>query len=526
MKACLIRPPLLLRPGQAGVFELPPLGFAYVAASARAAGHEVVVVDAVGEAPTRDTAADGGLFVIRGLPLEDILERLPADPDVLAVSCMFSQDWPYLRALIHALRVRFPLVPIVAGGEHITALPEFVLQDSALDHCVLGEGEETFVDLLDALATGRSPADIPGLVSRIGSEIVRTGPRSRIREIDEIPPPAWDLFPIENYLSYGKSFGVERGRCMPLLATRGCPYQCTFCSSPAMWTTQWLARDPAQVLHEIGEYVAKYQIQNVDFYDLTAIIKRDWILEFCRLIRQSGLRFTWQLPTGTRSEAIDDEVAEALYETGCRNITYAPESGSAAELRRIKKRIKVPRMLSSMRACYRRGVVVKANIVVGFPGQTLRDLLATMRFILAMAVIGGRDVMIFLFCPYPGSEMYKNLRAVGRLPEPSDAYFHSLISTIDLTRAVSFTERLSAWQLGAARLFGMLLFYTVSFGLRPWRVVQMVYRISVGRYETYLEDRLAEFLGRFFNLRRRLRRSLTRTTAAPADTVGVATIGR
>jgi radical SAM superfamily enzyme YgiQ (UPF0313 family) len=516
MKVSLIRPPLLVRPRQAGIFELPPLGFAYVAASARAAGHDVSVVDAVGEAPTRNSHADGAPFIVRGLPLDEVIERLPRDPDALAVSCMFSQDWPYLRGLVGALARRYPGVPIIAGGEHITALPEFVLADSAVDHCVLGEGEETFVDLLDAIACGRSSAEVPGLVTRVGAEIVRTGPRARIRGIDELPPPAWDLFPIENYLRYGKSFGVDRGRSMPILATRGCPYQCTFCSSPAMWTTRWLARDPACVLEEIAGYIRRYDAQNIDFYDLTAIIKREWILAFCGLIRESGLRFTWQLPTGTRSEAIDAEVAQALYETGCRNITYAPESGSPEELARIKKKIKVPRMLESMRDGYRRGVIVKANIVLGFPGQTVRDIVGTMRFIAAMAVIGVRDVMIFLFCPYPGSEMYRDLRAAGRLPEPSDAYFHSLISTTDFSRAVSFNSGLSARTLGVARVVGMLLFYGLSFTLRPWRLAQTCYRMAVGRYETYLEDRLSGFLRRLFSFQWGFRRPST-PAATPAS---------
>jgi hypothetical protein len=123
--------------------------------------------------------------------------------------------------------------------------------------------------------------------------------------------------------------------------------------------------------------------------------------------------------------------------------------------------------------------------------------------------------MIFLFCPYPGSEMYKNLRTASRLPEPGDAYFHSLISTTDLSRAISFTERLSSWQLGAARLFGMALFYAVSFGLRPWRLAQTAYRMAVGRYETYLEDRLGSFLQRLF-IRRWSRRSLGEAASATA----------
>src|SRR5262249_38566659 len=138
----------------------------------------------------------------------------------------------------------------------------------------------------------------------------RTAPRQRIRDVDAIPRPAWHLFPVSNYLDGGFTYGVNLGRSMPILATRGCPYQCTFCSSPAMWTTR--------------------------YYALTAIIKRDWILAFCRELERRGLDITYQLPTGTRSEVLDEEVLAALYRTGCRNICYAPESGSPETLARIK----------------------------------------------------------------------------------------------------------------------------------------------------------------------------------------------
>jgi radical SAM superfamily enzyme YgiQ (UPF0313 family) len=394
------------------------------------------------------------------------------------------------------LREAFPGVPIVVGGEHVTALPEHVLGDVPVDHCVVGEGEETFVDLLAALADGRSFQEIPGLVTRVDGGIVCTPRRPRIRSIDEIPTPAWDLFPLENYLSRGLGIGIDRGRSMPILATRGCPYQCTFCSSPSMWTTRWLARDPAKVLAEIRGYVDTYQAESFDFYDLTAIIRREWILEFCRLVRESGLRFTWQLPSGTRSEAIDGDVAEALRATGCRNITYAPESGSVTELQRIKKKVETPRMLRSMRSCIKRGLIVKANIVVGFPGQTPRELFETLGFIVKMAVIGVRDVVIMLFSAYPGSEMYRSLRVAGRIPAPSDEYFLSLTCQLDLSQAVSFTERLSPRQLASTRILGMLLFYAVSHLLRPWRLAQTAYRLALGRQETPLDKGLSSFFGR------------------------------
>src|SRR6201999_3016153 len=149
-----------------------------------------------------------------------------------------------------------------------------------------------------------------------------------IRALDTIPPPAWELVPLENYLSNGLTNGVNLGRSMPMLASRGCPYQCTFCSSPFMWTTRWVSRDVHLLVDEIIEYQERFGITNVDFYDLTAIVKRDWIIKFCEEPLRRGVKITWQLPSGTRSEAIDAEVVGWLERSGCRNLSYAPESGS------------------------------------------------------------------------------------------------------------------------------------------------------------------------------------------------------
>ena len=96
--------------------------------------------------------------------------------------------------------------------------------------------------------------------------------------------PAWDLFPLENYLSNSLGYGVNPGRTMPMLISRGCPYQCTFCSSPQMWTTRWQARNANEVIEEMQFYIDKYKVQNFDFYDLTTIVKKNWIVDFCQRV--------------------------------------------------------------------------------------------------------------------------------------------------------------------------------------------------------------------------------------------------
>src|SRR6185436_3915128 len=98
-----------------------------------------------------------------------------------------------------------------------------------------------------------------------------------------------------NYLANNLSYGVGRGRTMPILATRGCPFKCTFCSSPTMWTQRWSPRDPRSVVDEMQSYVERYGATNFDFYDLTAIIRKDWIVQFCRELLDRQLNITWQL---------------------------------------------------------------------------------------------------------------------------------------------------------------------------------------------------------------------------------------
>lgn len=429
--------------------------------------------------------AEDERLLTHGLAIEQIVARVDPATEWLGVSCMFSHEWPLMRALIGRLREARPGVPIVAGGEHITAMPELSLEQCpALDYCVLGEGEETLADLLDTVKRGGAPSTVAGLALRVDGRAVRTATRARIRHVDDIPLPAWDLVPLANYLDNELGFGVNRGRSIPLLATRGCPYQCTFCSNPSMWTTRWIARDASAVLAEMRGDIERYRVENFDFYDLTAIVKRDWILEFGRLILASGLRFTWQLPSGTRSEAIDGEVARLLYASGCRNISYAPESGSPSVLKRIKKRIDLGRMKASMRAAIASGINVKANIILGFPDETHREVWESMVFIAQMAALGVHDISISPFSPYPGSELFDAMRAGGRLPALDDAYFYSLATYTDLFHTVSAAERIGDRALGFYRTAGMLLFYGLTYAFRPWRLVRTIVNAFGDRQES------------------------------------------
>ncbi|HVN64005.1 MAG TPA: radical SAM protein [Candidatus Binataceae bacterium] len=497
-KVALIRPPALMPEGRVGTWVItPPIATAYLAGSLRAAGHKPVVVDAMGEAPFHRTVCFDNRAVAVGLPIDEIVARIPSDTEVIGVSCMFSQDWPYLRRILEAIRRRFPKTLIVAGGEHITALPLYTLETcSEIDLCVLGEGEEAIVEIADRVNAQRDLADLKGIAVRLDGRPVLTSPRTRIRNVDAIPPPAWDLTPVDTYLDARFSFGVGNRRTIPIVATRGCPYQCTFCSNPTMWTTRWYARDPSAVLDEIQGYIDRFGVTNIDFYDLTAVVKRDWILSFCRQIEERGMKFTWQLPSGTRSEALDSEVCQALYRSGCCNLTYAPESGSPAVLERIKKRVHLDKLLSSIRAAEIAGIVTSATIIFGFPDQSRWECWQTVAFMARMALAGVYDVHAFIFIPYPGSELFNRLRESGELAKLDEEYFLSLLSMFALATPVSRCLKISNRELGALRFLGLLTFYGVQYTRRPWRLARLFYNIVSKRQESYLDKTLGDLIQR------------------------------
>ncbi|MDP6120268.1 MAG: cobalamin-dependent protein, partial [Rhodospirillales bacterium] len=496
MKICLIRPSIVVPRSNITSMFTPPLGLAYVAGTLRAAGFDVSFIDAVGESLDTRRPVDNDCFLY-GLSSEQTIERIAEDVDVIGVHAGFSFEWPYCRSLIADIRRRFPETPLIGGGEHITAMPEASLTESALDLGVLGEGEETMLEVCRALAAGNlEPAAIEGIVFRDGAgNIAANGRRVRRRDIDAIARPAWDLLPIEAYLERGFGFGVNRGRSMPILGSRGCPYQCTFCSSPQMWTTRWLARDPDLLLDELADYQRDYKAENFDFYDLTAIVKKSWIVDFCRKIEERGMSFTWQLPSGTRSEAIDGEVAELLYRSGCRNLSYSPESGSAAVLARIKKRIKPGNMIESMEACHAQGINVKCNIMLGFPGETFKEVFESYRFIVRMALAGTYDLSVWAFSPYPGSELFEQFLKDGRI-KVDDAYYDSLRSYADASRTKSYSENISDSTLKALRFGGLCLFYGVQWLRRPLRPFRMIWNVWRGTHESRAEMGLANLLRR------------------------------
>jgi anaerobic magnesium-protoporphyrin IX monomethyl ester cyclase len=462
----------------------PPLGLAYIAAALKDAGFGYTVIDGTGSALTAVHPYPGREdFLIQGLAFDQIVARIPRETRIIGVSCMFSTLWPVTRLMSEQIRQAFPAATMILGGEHGTAVWNHVINNSPFDIIVTGEGEETFVQLVRAIEAGTPLRDVKGIVFRQDAEVINTGLSPRQRQVDAIAWPDWESFPIGEYIDRHQINGINLGRSMPLLATRGCPYQCTFCSSPGMWTTRYVPRSPKDVVDEIEHYAKTHRVTNFDFQDLTAIVKRRWAIEFCNELIARDLKITWQMPSGTRSEVFDEEVADLLYKSGCRALAFAPESGAPEILEAVKKQVDLDALISAARTALRRGFMVSCFFVIGFPGETSATLRKTMRLIRRLAIMGIHDVAVTKFVPYPGSALFRHLQETGQI-RLDDEFF---VSPMDFytAKAPSYAPMVSSRRLYLTMLWMFTNFYVLSFLARPLRAVRVLWKaVTLGAEDT------------------------------------------
>jgi radical SAM superfamily enzyme YgiQ (UPF0313 family) len=283
-----------------------------------------------------------------------------------------------------------------------------------------------------------------------------------------------------------------------------------------MWARRWCARDPLDVVAELQHYVDDYGASNFPLQDLTAFIRRDWIVAFAEALIARGLDIRWQLPTGTRCEVVDDQVAPLLWKSGCRSLSYAPESGSERTRKLIKKRMKSQSLMQALRVSLDHGLNVSVLLVIGFPHDESADLRETAKLVRRLARMGVHDIACAFFFPIPGSELYRDLLESGRI-SLSDEFLMTptFVHEVWLSADRNYCENLSAAQLTLHKYWIVANFYLTSFLCHPGRIVRLVADVIRGREGSKMGTFLNETRRRLLpGLSRALRRTRRRRDAA------------
>jgi len=422
VKTVLLRPPR--RDARDRGLAIPPLGLAYLAATLRAQGRPVTLLDA---------------YALDWSWEETRQEIVRLRPDVLGLGCMTPvADVAYRAA--EALR---PLVGrIVLGGPHATALGEGVLAECrAVDHAVVGEGEEVIGPYLDWLEAGERGPPPPGVVHRghvLRSHAVR-------RDIVDIEWPARDLLPQRAY----RYLLATRPGFATMITSRGCPFRCSFCDK-SVSGSRWRARPADDVVDEMAHLVRHHGVGFINFYDDNFTLSRRRVAEICEALLQRGVDVEWKCEG--RVDGVDPELLQLMRRAGCRTIAYGVESGHADTLKKLRKDVDLGRVEETFAATRDAGIRSLAYIILGTPGEETADVEQTLRFV---REIRADYVQFSSLTAFPGTDLHAAhhgatlLSAAGS--NPVDSEYHRVVLT----------------DLAPAELARLLRRAWVGFYLRP-----------------------------------------------------------
>ncbi len=335
-----------------------PLGLAYIGAVVRNLGHEVKGFDL----SCRKDSVERYYLKSDKVFLNALTDF---NPDLIGLTCTTTnriniQFWTRI------FKERFPNVKILVGGPHPYFIPETYLKTSPdVDILVMGEGESTIVDYLNAAAEGRDLGWIKGIAFRDESGSVRINPlREAIRNLDEIPFPARDLFDME---AYDIKFATIVGKTATMITTRGCGNNCKFCSTTRYWQKVRF-RSAQNIVDEIEHILREFPfIKNLVIFDDTFTSRRGHVIAVCREIIRRKIVINWACLS--RTDVIDEELLGHLKEAGCTTLSFGIESGNDLMLRTMRKNSTVSNNVRALTLPKNYGITARGLMIAGMPEE-------------------------------------------------------------------------------------------------------------------------------------------------------------
>ena len=389
MKCLLIAPPFsnvygnfksMMKYG----FLNPPLGLCYLSASLKKAGHQALVLDCEAQ----------------GLNIGKIFEIVQREkPDLIGLTATSPE---LANALTIAAELKTKLaIPIVFGGVHVTIFKDQLLRENpAVDFGVVGEGEQTLVELLEALDQPQKFSTIQGLIFREAGDIRQNPLRPLIQDLNELPFPDRTGQAADLYFRNVPQVGYQTTAAF--MSSRGCPCHCTYCAIDQIPGWRRVRYRSAQnVVAEIEFLVRELGIKHIAFNDDVLTMNRTRVYDICQEIHRRNLQFTWE--GLSRADCVDLNLLKTMRAAGFVRISYGIESGNPEILKSTCKNETLEQISEAFRITRQAGIIARGSLIIGLPFENRQTVEDSFRFVNNLE--GIDQVIINILQPYPGTKV-------------------------------------------------------------------------------------------------------------------------
>jgi anaerobic magnesium-protoporphyrin IX monomethyl ester cyclase len=395
----------------------PPLGIAYIASVLREHGHNVKVLD----------------MVPSDIKYNNLDRCLVPDPPDLIGLIASTPTIKYANRCADIIRTVIPEAKIVFGGPHPTLLPEETLEQSPnVDYILRGECEYSFLQLVEILENGNVAEieTIKGIGIKknnfVSNEI------SIINDLDSLPFPSFELF---NINTYSELHDPDR-KYLPMMSSRGCPYNCIFCNTPTIHGRKFRPRSPKNVVDEMELLIKKYSVEHILFYDDTFTFDMKRAEDICDEIIERGIRVSWRIRT--RVDRVNQKLLYKLKNAGCSVISYGVETSSQKLLDTLRKNYTIEDVIKAFYITKKADIKILGYFVIGIPGETEKDVNKTIEF----AKVLDPDYALFnILTPLPCSKSWELMQKYiitdnysEYIKERNPVVSYPCLTHLDLTR--------------------------------------------------------------------------------------------
>ncbi len=384
MNILLVNPPWQFR----DYVKLPPLGILYLASYLRDHGHSADIMDLNLE------VSNAANFVS-----ESMAKLRRYSPDVIGISS-FVVQFPAVFSIVPLIKEEFGNIPLVLGGPFPTTTAAHILNVCPADVVVRGEGEKSFLEVVERVSKNKEYTTIRGITYRKGDTIVHNKENTLLKDLNNLPFPAYDLIPpLKEYQPSNKYYTTT------VLATRGCPFQCRFCASSQVWRVQ-RRRSPDHVFKEL-ERLSDMGVGFFRFDDDTFTLNKKWahsvINYICNLDQP-----VWYC--STRVELVDCEMLKPMRDAGCITIYHGIESGSSRIRNLLKRKIGKGVTNTHIRKIVKKevnnGIRPVLSFILGIPQETIQEAEKTLEFAISLQKLGA-EIQTWILSPYPSTQITK-----------------------------------------------------------------------------------------------------------------------